>query len=289
VLARTSEFCLVQARAIAKHPSDPPDEPSSDAKPGVGKKPVQREQTEADSREQLIVELRDAVRARDDFLAVVAHELRNPLTPILLCVQLIRETEQSEDEVKRNAELDRLERLIKHFVTRTTMLLEVAQISSNRVQLKPAELNFSEVRNGVVNDYMPMILRSGSELTTNIQDGVMAHLDELAVSGVVKNLLSNAIKYGEHMTIELTLTSADGLARLIVRDNGIGIDSKDQDRIFERFERVVGGAPQSGFGIGLWLVRNLVESMGGSIIVRGKPGQGSCFTVTLPLKPRENR
>jgi signal transduction histidine kinase len=80
------------------------------------------------------------------------------------------------------------------------------------------------------------------------------------------------------------------LAHLIVRDNGIGIDGKDQDRIFERFERVVGGeAPHSGFGIGLWLVRNLVESMGGSITVLGKPGQGSRFTVSLPLKPRENR
>jgi signal transduction histidine kinase len=169
------------------------------------------------------------------------------------------------------------------------MLLGVAQVSSKQVRFKPAELNLSEVTNGVVNDYMPMILRSGSELTNNIQDGVMAHLDELAISGVVENLLSNAIKYGDRKPIELTLTSADGVVRLIVRDNGIGIDSKDQNRIFERFERVVGGAPQSGFGIGLWLVRNLVESMGGSITVLGKPGQGSCFTVTLPLKPREDR
>jgi two-component system, OmpR family, sensor kinase len=280
---------------MAKHPSDPPDESPADPKPGAGKKSVPQERTEAnsreqlDSREQLIVELREAVRARDDFLAVVAHELRNPLTPILLCVQLIRETEQSDDEVKRKAELERLERLIKHFVTRTTMLLEVVQVSSKQVHFKPAELNLSEVTNGVVNDYMPMILRSGSELTNNIQDGVMAHLDELAISGIVENLLSNAIKYGDRKPIELTLTSADGVARLIVRDNGIGIDSKDQNRIFERFERVVGGAPQSGFGIGLWLVRNLVESMGGSITVLGKPGQGSCFTVTLPLNPREDR
>jgi signal transduction histidine kinase len=146
------------------------------------------------------------------------------------------------------------------------------------------------VIHGIVNEYMPMIVRSGSELTTNIQSRVIAHLDELAISGVVENLLSNAIKYGAHKPIDVTLTSADGLAHLIVRDNGIGIDGKDQDRIFERFERVVGGeAPQSGFGIGLWPVRNLVESMGGSITVLGKPGQGSRFTVSLPLKPRENR
>jgi two-component system, OmpR family, sensor kinase len=274
---------------MAKNPSGPSDEPSSDSETGVDKKPVRQDQAEADSREQLIVELRDAVRARDDFLAVVAHELRNPLTPILLCVQLIREAERSKGEVKPSAELDRLERLIKHFVARTTMLLEVAQISSDKFQFKPSELNLSEVVQGVVNEYMPMILRSGSELTTNIQSGVVAHLDELAISGVVENLLSNAIKYGEHKPIELTLTAAHDSAQLIIRDNGIGIDIKDKDRIFERFERVVGRAVQSGFGIGLWLVRNLVESMGGSITVIGKPGQGSRFTVTLPIKPRENR
>jgi two-component system OmpR family sensor kinase len=273
---------------MAKHPSDAADQTSSGAKRGA-EKDVRPRQAEEDPRDQLIAELQQAVRARDDFLAVVAHELRNPLTPILLCVQLIREEEQSESDLKRDAELDRLERLIKHFVTRTTMLLEVAQISSKRFILKPAELNLSEVTHGVVNDYMPMIVRSGSELTTNIQHAVIAHLDELAFSGVVENLLSNAIKYGDRKPIELTLTSGDRLAQLIVRDNGIGIDSKDQDRIFERFERVVGGAPKSGFGIGLWLVRNLVESMGGSITVLGKSGEGSCFTVTLPLKPREHR
>jgi two-component system, OmpR family, sensor kinase len=274
---------------MAKNPSGPSDEPSSDSETGVDKKPVRQDQAEADSREQLIVELRDAIQARDDFLAVVAHELRNPLTPILLCVQLIREAERSKGEVKPSAELDRLERLIKHFVARTTMLLEVAQISSDKFQFKPSELNLSEVVQGVVNEYMPMILRSGSELTTNIQSGVVAHLDELAISGVVENLLSNAIKYGEHKPIELTLTAAHDSAQLVIRDNGIGIDIKDKDRIFERFERVVGRAVQSGFGIGLWLVRNLVESMGGSITVIGKPGQGSRFTVTLPIKPRENR
>ncbi len=274
---------------MAKNPSGPSDEPSSDSETGVYKKRVRQDQAEADSREQLIVELRDAIRARDDFLAVVAHELRNPLTPILLCVQLIREAERSKGEVKPSAELDRLERLIKHFVARTTMLLEVAQISSDKFQFKPSELNLSEVVQGVVNEYMPMILRGGSELTTNIQSGVVAHLDELAISGVVENLLSNAIKYGEHKPIELTLTAAHDSAQLVIRDNGIGIDIKDKDRIFERFERVVGREVQSGFGIGLWLVRNLVESMGGSITVIGKPGQGSRFTVTLPIKPRENR
>jgi signal transduction histidine kinase len=167
------------------------------------------------------------------------------------------------------------------------MLPEVAQISSNKFRLNLPR-RIVELTGGIVSEYMPMILRS-SELTANIQSAVVAQLDELAVSGIVENLLSNAIKYGEHKPIDLTLTADDDCACLTVRDHGIGIDAKDRDRIFDRFERVVGRATQSGFGIGLWLVRTLVESAGGVITVSGKPGQGSVFTVTLPIKPRDNR
>jgi two-component system OmpR family sensor kinase len=274
---------MSQARTMVKNPSHIADEATSDPKAGAEKAPVHKDQTGTDSCDQLIAELRDAVRARDDFLAVAAHELRNPLTPILLSVQLIRGAEQFGGNVKASAELDRLERLIKHFVARTTMLLEVAQISSNKFHLEPVELNLSEFIKGIVNDYTPLILRSGSELTTTIQKEIIARLDQLAVSEIVENLLSNAIKYGEHEPIELTLTAANDLAQITVRDNGIGIDGKDKDRIFERFERAVRREGRSGFGIGLWLTRNLVESMGGSITVMGEPGAGSLFTVTLPI------
>src|SRR5579872_254208 len=85
--------------------------------------------------DQLVEELREAIKARDDFLAVATHELRNPLTPILLCLQLIRAAEKSEDHAKLALELDRLERQIKHFVARTKTLLEVAQITSGKFRL----------------------------------------------------------------------------------------------------------------------------------------------------------
>ena len=122
----------------------------------------------------------------------------------------------------------------------------------------------------------------------------MLEADKAVAIGLIANeLATNAFKYafsdqGGEIYLALKFVEKSKLL-LTLCDNGIGIDSKDQDRIFERFERVVGGAPKSGFGIGLWLVRNLVESMGGSITVLGKSGEGSCFTVTLPLKPREHR
>src|SRR3977135_4217931 len=99
------------------------------------------------------------------------------------------------DSPQSAAELDRLERLIKHFASRTLMLLEVAQISSKKFQLEPAELNLSELVANVVSDYMPLVARSGSEMITSIQNEIVGFVDRLAVSGIVENLLTNAVKY----------------------------------------------------------------------------------------------
>ena len=233
--------------------------------------------------ERLIEELREAIKARDDFLAVATHELRNPLTPILLCVQLIRVAEASKDYPKLMNAIDRLERQIKRFVGRTGILLEVAQITSGKLHLDPSNLNLSELVASIVNDYTPLVVRSGSKLTVDIQNGVTAFVDPMAVSEIVENLLSNAIKYGQSKPIEISLTSDAETAQITVRDNGIGIDEKDKARIFERFERAVGRQTHAGFGIGLWLSRSFAELMGGSITVYGKPGIGSRFTVSLPI------
>jgi two-component system, OmpR family, sensor kinase len=243
---------------------------------------------EGSDLDKLVEELREAITARDDFLAVASHELRNPLTPILLGVQLIRAAVNSNDHQNLIHEVDRLERQIKHFVARTNTLLEVAQITSGKFHLDCSKFNLSELIAGIVNDYMPLVTRSGSELVVNLQNDVLVDLDPMSVSGIVENLLSNAIKYGQNKPIELALTATAKAARITVRDNGIGIDEKDRARIFERFERAVEGRTQSGFGVGLWLSRSFVELMGGTITVLGAPGAGSQFTVSLPIKAGEN-
>jgi two-component system OmpR family sensor kinase len=253
----------------------------------VGKLAGQVAACDTDGKDRLISELRDAISARDDFLAVVAHELRNPLTPILLCAQLLRHAEESGNRSKWLTELDRLERLIKHFASRTQMLLEVSRISTGKFQLEGAELNLSAVVADAVNDFRPIISRSGSEMITSIEEGIVTVTDPIVISEIVENLLSNAAKYGQGKPIEFILSAAGGLARIVVRDNGIGIKAADLDRIFGRFERAVRREEYSGFGIGLWLVRNLAESMGGSITVVGNVGEGSVFTVSIPIKAKE--
>jgi two-component system, OmpR family, sensor kinase len=244
--------------------------------------------SDATAKDRLIEELREAVTARDDFLAVAAHELKNPLTPIILSLELVRMAEKSGNRSQSSAELNRLERLIKHFASRTHMLLEVAQISSKKLQLEAVELNLSELVADVVNDYNLLIVRSGSVMISSIQNEIVGLFDRMAVSRIVENLLTNAVKYGRCKPIELTLTAASGIAQIIVRDNGIGIADGDKERIFNRFERAVSRDTHSGFGVGLWLVRNLAESMDGSITVIGESGVGSTFTVNLPIKRKEN-
>src|SRR6266481_4443465 len=128
----------------------------------AGKTMADSEQTfDGAGTAKLIEDLREAIKARDDFLAVATHELRNPLTPILLCLQLIRTAEESKDHAKVMQELDRLERQIKHFVARTNILLEVAQVTSGKFHLDSVESNLSELIAGIVSDYMPLAIRAG--------------------------------------------------------------------------------------------------------------------------------
>ncbi|HEX4209115.1 MAG TPA: HAMP domain-containing sensor histidine kinase, partial [Candidatus Binataceae bacterium] len=203
-----------------------------------------------DAKDQLIVELREAISARDDFLAVAAHELRNPLTPIVLSVQLLRFAHESGDLGKASVELDRLESLVGHFASRTQMLLKIVQISTSKFEVELSQINLSQLVANVINDYLPLVTRSGSEMIIAIQEGIIASLDPMAVSGIVENLLTNAIKYGRSQPIEVTVTAADGLAQIAVRDYGLGIAEADTARIFERFERAVSRNAHSGFGVG---------------------------------------
>jgi signal transduction histidine kinase len=101
---------------------------------------------------------------------------------------------------------------------------------------------------------------------------------------VITNLLSNAGKYGQGQPVDVTVATDGAEARIVVRDRGIGIDPEDRQRIFQRFERAVSTANYSGFGLGLWIVAEIVKAMMGTIDVAGAVGQGSTFTVTFPLR-----
>jgi signal transduction histidine kinase len=244
-----------------------------------------RELTEENMR------LAEKVAARDSFLAIAAHELRNPITPIVSRIALLRNAVAKGNlpPEKLVHNLEQIDWLIALFVKRATILLDVSRITTGKLRLELDEVDVCEVAHAVAINFEPLAQNAGSPITLDLPSGGLAVVgDWLAIEEVLDNLLSNAIKYGAGKPILMRAVGdpANGVARLSVADGGSGISAESQARIFERFERAVPPANHSGgFGVGLWIVKQLVEAMKGTIIVTCPPGEGSTFFITLPLMP----
>jgi two-component system, OmpR family, sensor kinase len=237
---------------------------------------------------RVVVELAQAVRARDEFIAIAAHELRNPMTPILgYAEHLLAVGRRPESECPDViiVGLERLVSLIGEYIKRATTLLDVSRITAGKLCAELSLVELSGVMRQAVERHRPEAERCGCRLKPSIEDNVSGLLDQLAVEQIADNLLSNAIKYGAGEPIEVSLGRHGAQAQLTVRDYGIGISEEDQARIFDAFERAVTRREHGGFGIGLWVVRQLVDIMHGEIHVTSCPAEGSTFTVILPLSP----
>ena len=239
---------------------------------------------------QQVAELRQAVRARDDFIAIAAHELRNPITPIAGLAELaLAAARKAEDTCPPlvTTLLDRMQMAVQEFVKRATRLLDVSRIEAGNLRLELSVVDLSALVLGVVQKYEVAAKRAGSPLDLDIEHGVAGLWDRLAVEQVVENLLSNALKFGSGKPVTVWLRSDQRFAQLEVRDLGIGMLPDQQAGIFGRFEQVVTQHRGSGFGVGLWIANRLVRAMDGRIAVSSRVGEGSIFTLTLPLSLSE--
>jgi signal transduction histidine kinase len=161
----------------------------------------------------------------------------------------------------------------------------VSRIRAGRLALKHETVDFAALLQEVVNRAEADAAGAGCQLVLRAESPVIGRWDRLRLEQVVTNLLSNALKYGAAHPVELSVFQDGSNARLTVRDHGIGIAPEHQARIFQRFERAVSERHYGGFGLGLWIVRQIVESLGGDIRVESLPGQGATFTVSLPVEP----
>jgi PAS domain S-box-containing protein len=240
-------------------------------------------------RKRAEAELREAVQARDEFLSIASHELRTPVTALELnlasVLPLVRGRRPG-DELpdKLSGKLERAARQVDRLASLINSLLDVTRITAGRLSLCPVDVDLSELVRGVATRFREVIERSESELVLRAEEPIAGHWDAMALETVAGNLLSNAIKFGGGRPIEVEVGREEGLARLTVVDHGIGIAPEQQSRIFERFERAVSSRHYGGFGIGLWVARHLVEAHGGDIHVASQQGEGSRFTVHLPLE-----
>ena len=228
----------------------------------------------------------EALRARDEFLAVAAHELRGPITSIHLAVQALIQRKLPPDALPRALELiEREDRRLSRFVGE---LLDLGRLRAGRLQLHLEDVELGAVIQDVVQRVGQELAASGSTLALSIAPGVVGEWDRFRLEQLVGNLLSNAIKFGLGRPIEISLVAVGGLAHLAVRDHGIGVDPGARERIFLPFERNVPSRNYGGLGLGLHIVKTIVGALGGTAGVEGEPGAGTTFTVVLPLRRDES-
>ena len=240
-----------------------------------------------DDRRRSEEALRAADRRKDEFLAMLAHELRNPLAPVRTGVRLLRGGPPARTE----GVLDMIDRQVVHMVRLIDDLLDVARISRGHIELRREALRVDAVVSAALEASRP-VLDLGRHLVTvePSREPVRVSGDPVRLAQVLTNLLNNAAKYtppGGH--VRVSIEPGDATVTIRVRDDGHGIPRRMLSRVFEWFERGGDGSHvQGGLGIGLPLARRLVELHGGTLVGDSEgPDRGSVFTVTLPrLDPR---
>jgi len=229
-----------------------------------------------------------AVVARDEFLSIASHELRTPLTALRLALENMRRVTAREVAASPSPQVERVlsaaERAGQRLEKLVEALLDVSRIHMGRLELDVEQVDLGEVVAEAVSELEDELAQSGSAVTAQGEPTV-GHWDRLRLGQVVVNLLANAVKYGAGKPIDLRWGVRAGRAWLVLEDHGIGIDPADQRHIFERFERAVSSQNYGGLGLGLYIVKRILEAHGGAVTVESVPGEGAAFRVDLPLRP----
>ncbi|WP_304984715.1 MULTISPECIES: HAMP domain-containing sensor histidine kinase [unclassified Corallococcus] len=238
---------------------------------------------------RLYREAREAVRQRDEFLGIASHELKTPLTPLSLKVQLLQKQvvvlarEGKDVPTDRVADaLDVVQRQVRRLSGLVDNLLDVSRITAGRLRLELEELDLASVAAEILYRFSAAAAQAGTELGLEAPVPVVGRWDRLRLEQVVTNLVSNALKYGAGRPVIVSVEAQGSLARLTVKDHGIGIAPDDLARIFERFERAVSDRHYGGLGLGLYITRQIVEAFGGTVRAVSTPGEGATFLLELP-------
>jgi len=239
-------------------------------------------------RSRLLGELQESVRVREDFLYIASHELRNPLTPLLLQVKNLRGVAMRAtspiDPAWLARQLEPAERATLRLARLVESLLDVSRLTVGRVPLEPSECDLDGMARDVVERMRSDIERAGCSVTVRAGVRMQGRWDRARIEEVIGHLLSNALKYGAGRPVEIDVEGDERVARVSVTDHGVGVAPQDAARIFERFARAAPIHHYGGFGLGLWIVRRIVEAHRGRVELSSQPGEGASFAVTLPRR-----
>ena len=237
-----------------------------------------------------LAERRAAIGVRDEFISIASHELKTPLTALKLRIaaasktQAARAPRDAAAEEKLGRSLGAARATTDRIVALVDDLLDASRLTAGRLALHIEVVSLSELVNDVGARLRDQAVEAGSQIEIDTREPIVGRWDRIRIEQIVTNLLSNAIKYGGGKPIRLSARPVNGRVRLDVNDAGPGISSGDQSRIFQAFERVTTANRVGGLGLGLYIGRQIAVAHGGTLTVDSKPGQGSTFTLELPLE-----
>lgn len=228
------------------------------------------------------------IKARDQFLAIASHELKTPVTSMLLQVQSaihnIRNVSLANFSVANLLKmLEGTEQQSQRLSKMVNDLLNLSLITTGKMDLEPERADLSDIVKHVADSFSEKLKKDKIMLHVSADKPIVGIWDKVRITQAVTNLLSNAIKYGDNKPITMTTTNSHNTAKLVVQDNGIGISHDQHNRIFERFERAVSPKDYKGLGVGLYITNQIVKAHNGTINVKSKPHSGTTFTIELPL------
>ncbi len=227
-----------------------------------------------------------AIRARDDLLSVTSHELKTPITTLKLQLQIAQRLLRAGDgefpREKLAATVEGSIRQVNRLTSLIENLLDFSRQADGKIQFQFEQVDLSGLMHETLDRLSEQIQASRSEFTSKIAPGVTIDADPLRLDQVIVNLVTNALKYGERSPIDVSLENREDVAVIEVRDKGMGIPKDMQSRIFERFERGVSSQNISGFGLGLYITKQIVEAHQGRISVESDTGSGTAFRVEIP-------
>jgi signal transduction histidine kinase len=230
----------------------------------------------------------EAIRARDDFLAIAAHELRSPLNALALRITALERMAERSGQPTLLRELQRTRRSVDRYVRRAIVLLDLSRLHAGVLRPAPVPVCLAEVVRNVLEDYEEEAQFHGASLHADMPPALAGVWDAHMIEQVVANLVGNAIKYGNGtpVLVRAGARAGDGVC-IEVSDQGPGIAEADRQRIFQKFERVVATPGEhAGYGLGLWIVGRMVAAHGGTIEVGSSPQGGALFRVLLRAQPR---
>jgi signal transduction histidine kinase len=233
-------------------------------------------------------ELQRAVTMRDDFMSLIAHELRNPLNSVYLQAQLRRKMLSSPRPPDPQAMIkmvERDERQIRSMVRLLDDMLDVSRARTGNLAIVPGPFDLAASARAVVEAIQAQADGSGVTLTLAAPDTLPVVGDEFRIEQVITNLLTNALRYGQGkpVTVAVGIREHEPEAFVSVRDQGMGVAEADQERIFEQFERTDGVSQIAGLGLGLYIARQIAQAHQGRLEVRSAPGEGAEFILSVPL------